>query len=72
MDSRGRPLVTWIGAMDWLSGWNLLLLVVAAYIAVMTLVRLMRRRHEQLVAEIQQQIDARRQASSDVHGSKSK
>lgn len=58
--------------MDWLSGWNLLLLVVAAYIAVMTLVRLMRRRHEQLVAEIQQQIDARRQASSDVHGSKSK
>jgi hypothetical protein len=46
--------------MDWLSRSDIILLVVAAYVAVMTLVRLMQRRRDELVADVQQQIDARR------------
>ena len=47
-------------AMDWLT---LALMLVAVYVAVMTLVRLMRSRRDQLVSEVQQQIEARRRKS---------
>jgi lipid-binding SYLF domain-containing protein len=47
-------------AMDWLSRSDIILLLVASYVAVMTLVRLMQRRRDQLVADVQQQIHARR------------
>ena len=46
--------------MDWMSRSDVLLFGFAAYVAVMTLVRLMQRRREQLVADIERQIDARR------------
>jgi Flp pilus assembly protein protease CpaA len=46
--------------MEWLSRSDIILLVVAVYVAVMTLVRLMRRRRDQLVADVQQQVNARR------------
>ena len=39
---------------------DLILLAVAAYVAVMSLVRLMKARRDKLVAEVQQQVDARR------------
>jgi hypothetical protein len=47
-------------AMDWLTRSDAILLVIAAYVAVMALVRLMQRRRDQLVAEVQQQVDGRR------------
>ena len=46
--------------MDWLSRWDLALLAVAAYVAVMSLVRLMRARRDQLVADVQRQVQARK------------
>jgi hypothetical protein len=46
--------------MHWLSRSDIILLSIAAYVAVMALVRLMQRRREQLVDEVQQQLDARR------------
>ena len=46
--------------MDWLTRSDTILLAVAAYVAVTSLVRLMQRRRNQLVADVQQQIDARR------------
>jgi hypothetical protein len=39
---------------------DVILLTVAAYVAVMTLVRLMKARREALVADVQRQVDARR------------
>jgi hypothetical protein len=38
---------------------DIALLVIAAYIAVMTLVRLMKARRDVLVADVQRQVDAR-------------
>jgi hypothetical protein len=46
--------------MEWLTRSDTILLLIAAYVAVTTLVRLMQRRRDQLVAEVQQQIHARR------------
>jgi hypothetical protein len=46
--------------MAWLSRTDFILLVIAAYVALMTLVRLMKRRHDQVVADVQRQVDARR------------
>ncbi len=44
--------------MGWLSRTDLVLLLVAGYVAVMTLVRLMKRREDDVVADVQRQIDA--------------
>ncbi len=41
--------------------WDLILLAVAAYVAVMSLVRLMRARRDQLVADVQWQVKAHKQ-----------
>jgi hypothetical protein len=46
--------------MQWLSRSDLLVLGVAIYFAVMSLVRLMQRRRDALVADVQRQVDARR------------
>jgi hypothetical protein len=46
--------------MEWMTRSDVILLAVAAYVAVMTLVRLMKRRHDQVVADVQRQVDARR------------
>jgi hypothetical protein len=46
--------------MDWLSRTDLVMLLITAYVAIMTLVRLMRQREEKLVADVQRQIEARR------------
>ena len=46
--------------MQWLSRPDAILLGIAAYVAVMTLVRMMRRRRDQLVADVQRQVEAHR------------
>ena len=46
--------------MAWLSRTDLVMLLVTAYVAVITLVRLMRQREERLVADVQRQLEARR------------
>jgi hypothetical protein len=46
--------------MDGMTRADLILLIIAAYVAVMTLVRLMKRRHDELVADVERQVHARR------------
>jgi len=46
--------------MEWMTRSDIVLLAIASYVAVMTLVRMMRRRHDELVADVQRQIHARR------------
>ena len=44
--------------MDWMTRSDFILLAIAAYVAVMTLVRLMKQRHDVLVADVQRQVRA--------------
>jgi hypothetical protein len=46
--------------MNWMSRSDIVLLAAAAYIAIMTLVRLMKARRDELVADVQRQVNARR------------
>jgi hypothetical protein len=46
--------------MDWLTRTDVLLLGLASYVAVMTLVRMMQRRRDQVVADVQRQVAAHR------------
>jgi hypothetical protein len=46
--------------MHWLTRSDTILLGIAAYVAVMALVRLMQRRRDDLVADVQRQVDERR------------
>jgi uncharacterized membrane protein len=46
--------------MEWISRSDVILLAIAAYVAVMALVRLMRRRRDELVADVQRQMEAHR------------
>lgn len=50
--------------MQWLSRSDVVVLLIASYVAVMSLVRLMRRRRDDLVADVQRQIEARRGRNS--------
>lgn len=47
--------------MDQLDRWDILLLLGASYVAVMSLVRLMTARRDRLVAEVQQQVAVERE-----------
>jgi hypothetical protein len=46
--------------MQWLTRSDIILLLIAAYVAVITLVRLMKRRHDEVVADVQRQVEAHR------------
>ncbi len=46
--------------MDGMTRADLVLLIIAAYAAVMTLVRLMKRRHDEVVADVERQVQAHR------------
>jgi hypothetical protein len=46
--------------MDSLTRSDVILLAIAAYVAVMTLVRLMRQRRDVLVADVEKQVQAQR------------
>jgi hypothetical protein len=48
--------------MDWLTRSDVVLLAVAGYVAIMTLVRMMKQRHDALVADLGKQIHAHRGA----------
>jgi hypothetical protein len=44
--------------MAWMDRWDIVLALVAGYVAVMTLVRLMARRRDQDVAEVEKQMES--------------
>lgn len=46
--------------MAWMDRWDIVLVLVAGYVAVMALVRMMARRRDQDVAEVQRQLDSLR------------
>jgi hypothetical protein len=46
--------------MDWMTRADIILLAIASYVAVMTLVRLMKRRRDELVSDVQRQVHAHR------------
>jgi hypothetical protein len=46
--------------MDWLTRSDVVLLAITGYVAVMTLVRMMKQRHDALVADLEKQISAHR------------
>ena len=46
--------------MEWMSRADMILLAIAAYVAVMALVRLMKQRRDVLVADVQRQIKVHR------------
>ncbi len=49
--------------MEWMTGSDFVLLAIGAYVAVMTLVRMMRRRQDEVVASVRQQLaDYRKRA----------
>ena len=48
--------------MDWMTRADFFLLAIAAYVAVMTLVRLMKQRRDVLVADVQRQVRAMQRA----------
>ncbi len=59
--------------MGWIDRWDIVLLLVAAYVAVMTIVRLMARRRDQDVAEVERQMESlRKQSKNKRRGSKSR
>jgi len=53
--------------MEWMTRADLILLAIAAYVAVMSLVRLMRRRRDELVVDVQRQVEAHRKRPKRPH-----
>jgi len=53
--------------MDWMSRSDVVLMAVGAYVAVMALVRLMTRRRDDVVADVQRQMGARRHHGKKRH-----
>ncbi|MEX2091527.1 MAG: hypothetical protein WD971_02560 [Pirellulales bacterium] len=59
--------------MGWIDRWDIVLLLVAAYVAVMAMVRLMARRRDQDVADVERQMESlRKQSKNKRRGSKSR
>ena len=44
--------------MEWLGRWDIVLALIAGYVAVMAIVRLMARRRDQDVAEVERQMES--------------
>jgi hypothetical protein len=53
--------------MEWLDRWDVALMLVAVYVSVMTLVRMMVRRRDQLVADVRQQLESHRKHHKKRH-----
>ncbi len=47
--------------MGWIDRWDISLMLIAGYVAVMTLVRLMARRRDQNISQIEKQMEALRE-----------
>ena len=57
--------------MGWIDRWDIALLLVSAYVAVMAMVRLMARRRDQDVAEVERQLESlRKPIAAPTSGSK--
>ena len=54
--------------MGWIDRWDIVLALVAGYVAVMSLVRLMARRRDQDVAEVERQMESLRKQSKNKRG----
>ncbi len=58
--------------MEWIDRWDIVLALVAGYVAVMAMVRVMLRRRDQDVAEVERQMDSLRKQAKNKRGSKSR
>ena len=58
--------------MGWLNRWDVILMLIAAYVAVMSLVRMMMRRRDDLVADVERQLKAQREKEKNKPARKSK
>jgi len=56
--------------MGWIDRWDIVLALVAAYVAVMAIVRLMARRRDQDVADVERQMESIRKQSKNKRASK--
>lgn len=56
--------------MGWIDRWDIVLTLVAAYVAVMAIVRLMARRRDQDVADVERQMESIRKQSKNKRASK--
>ena len=56
--------------MGWIDRWDIVLALVAAYVAVMAIVRLMARRRDQDVADVERQMESIRKQSKNKRVSK--
>lgn len=56
--------------MGWIDRWDIVFALVAGYVGVMALVRLMARRRDQDVAEVERQLSSLRKQSKNQGGSK--
>jgi hypothetical protein len=56
--------------MGWIDRWDIVLALVAAYVAVTAMVRLMARRRDQDVADVERQMASIRKQSKNKRGSK--
>jgi hypothetical protein len=54
--------------MGWIDRWDIVLALVAAYVAVMAMVRLMARRRDQDVADVERQMESIRKRSKNNRG----
>lgn len=50
--------------MEWMTRTDVVLLLIGAYVAAMTLVRLMKRRHDEVVADVKRQVEAHRKSGN--------
>jgi hypothetical protein len=55
--------------MGWIDRWDIVLALVAAYVAVMAMVRLMARRRDQDIADVERQMESIRKQSKKKRGS---
>ena len=59
--------------MDWMTDrWNVALMLAVTYVAVMTLVRMMVRRRDQVVADVEQQLETHRKQQAKAKAAKPK
>jgi hypothetical protein len=58
--------------MDLTNGWNVALMLAVAYVAVMTLVRMMARRRDQVVADVETPLEMHRKQSKGKHAGTAK
>jgi hypothetical protein len=54
-------------SMEWMTRSDVILLLIGVYVAVMALVRLMKRRHDEVVADVKRQVAAHHKRGKKRH-----